>query len=340
MMRPGIASSPLDAIGGTPLVRLTRVVPRASARVLVKLEGPNPTGSYKDRMALAMIEGAERAGVLQRGRRVVEFSGGSTGSSLAFICAVKGYPLSIVTSDAFSPEKLSTMCAFGADLTVVASEGGRITPGLFDRMRAEVERIVTREGAFWTDQFRNTDALAGYERMGREILEQARAGGATVDAFCAGVGTGGMLAGVTAAFRADQLPTRVIALEPASSPMLTAGHGGPHRVEGIGTGMIPPLLTPGVFDEARTVDEPAARVLALQLARREGLFAGTSSALNVSGAIEVARELGPGRTVVTVAVDTGLKYLSGDLFTEQPSRDGSPVRASALEPGAAEHRSE
>lgn len=316
MMRAGIASSVLDAIGGTPLVRLTHVVPGAAAQVLVKLEGGNPTGSYKDRMALAMIEGAERAGVLQRGRRVVEYTGGSTGSSLAFICAVKGYPLSIVTSDAFAPEKLSTMRAFGADLTVVPSEGGRITPSLFDRMREEVDRIVAREGAFWTDQFRNTHALAGYERMGREILEQARAGGVTVDAFCAGVGTGGMLAGVSAAFRADHLPTRFVALEPASSPMLTAGHGGPHRVEGIGTGMIPPLLTSAVFDEARAVDEDEARGLALRLARCEGLFAGTSSAVNVSGAITLARELGPGHSVVTIAVDTGLKYLSGDLFTE------------------------
>ncbi|MEU4541384.1 PLP-dependent cysteine synthase family protein [Streptosporangium sp. NPDC023825] len=311
---PSAISSITGTVGDTPLVRLCRVVPQGAAQILVKLESGNPTGSYKDRMALAIIEGAERSGALRPGRRVVEFTGGSTGSSLAFVCAVKGYPLSIVTSDAFSPEKLRTMRAFGADLTVLPSEGGQITPSLFDRMREEVGRIVEREDALWTDQFNNADALAGYERMGREILDQAAAGGATVDAFCAGVGTGGMLAGVAAALRSGGHPTRVVALEPATSPILTRGHGGPHRVEGIGTGMIPPLLTSDAYDEARTVDEDRARDLALPLARHEGVFAGTSSAVNVAGALELARELGPGRSVVTVAVDTGLKYLSGDLF--------------------------
>lgn len=315
-MSPALSSSVTETIGNTPLVRLTHVVPGGAAQILVKLENGNPTGSYKDRMALAMIEQAERRGTLRPGRRVVEFTGGSTGSSLAFVCAVKGYPLSIVTSDAFSPEKLRTMRAFGADLTVLPSEQGRITPSLFDRMREEVARIVERDDAFWTDQFHNTDALTGYKRMGHEILDQAAAGGVTVDAFCAGVGTGGMLTGVTAALRSGGHPVRVVALEPATSPFLTRGHGGPHRVEGIGTGMIPPLLTPDAYDEARTVDEERARALALPLARLEGVFAGTSSALNVSGAIELARELGPGRSVVTVAVDTGLKYLSGDLFDE------------------------
>ncbi|MEU8379199.1 cysteine synthase family protein [Streptosporangium sp. NPDC048865] len=312
-MSPAISSSVVDSVGNTPLVRLTRVVPEGAAQVLVKLESGNPTGSYKDRMALAMIEGAELSGALRRGRRVVEFTGGSTGSSLAFVCAVKGYPLSIVTSDAFSPEKLRTMRAFGADLTVVPSERGRITPALFDRMREEVVRIAEQQDAFWTDQFHNTDALEGYRRMGREILDQVAATGATVDAFCAGVGTGGMLAGVADALRSGGRPARVVALEPATSPILTRGHGGPHRVEGIGTGMIPPLLA-GTHDEARTVEEERARALALPLARLEGVFAGTSSALNVAGALDLARELGPGRSVVTVAVDTGFKYLSGDLF--------------------------
>ncbi|MEU4408975.1 PLP-dependent cysteine synthase family protein [Streptosporangium sp. NPDC023963] len=311
---PPAISSITDTVGDTPLVRLSRVVPQGSAQILVKLESGNPTGSYKDRMALAIIEGAERSGALRPGRRVVEFTGGSTGSSLAFVCAVKGYPLSIVTSDAFSPEKLRTMRAFGADLTVLPSEDGQITPSLFDRMREEVDRIVEREDALWTDQFNNTDALAGYERMGREILDQAAAGGVTVDAFCAGVGTGGMLAGVATALRSGGHPTRFVALEPATSPILTQGHGGPHRVEGIGTGMIPPLLTSDAYDEARTVDEDRARGLALPLARHEGVFAGTSSAVNIAGALELARELGPGRSVVTVAVDTGFKYLSGDLF--------------------------
>ena len=314
MESAGVRSSILDAIGRTPLVRLRQVVPAGAAGVLLKLEGGNPTGSYKDRMALAMIEGAERRGALRPGQRVVEFTGGSTGSSLAFVCAVKGYPLSVVSSDAFSPEKLRTMRAFGADLTVVPSRGGRITPDLFTRMRAEVQRIAERDGAFWTDQFHNADALAGYAEMGREILAQTAASGLPVDAFCAAVGTAGMLVGVSGALRAGGSAARVIAFEPASAPMLTAGHGGPHRVEGTAAGIVPPLLAADGYDEARTVEEDAARDMAVRLARSDGIFAGTLSALNVTGAIALARELGAGRTVVTVAADTGLKYLAGDLF--------------------------
>ena len=309
-----VRPSVLAAIGGTPLVQLNRVVPDGAAQVLVKLEGSNPTGSYKDRMALAIIEGAEQRGELQPGQRVVEFTGGSTGSSLAFVCAVKGYPLSLVSSDAFSPEKLSTMRVFGADLTVVPSNAGRITPDLFVRMRAEVTRIVEQEGAYWTDQFHNTDALVGYAGLGAEIAAQTAASGLPVHAFCAAVGTAGMLVGVSRALRAANGGVLVLAFEPASSPMLTQGAGGPHRVEGTATGIVPPLLTPGTFDEARTVDEGEARLLAKRLAREEGIFAGTSSALNILGAITLAGELGTGHTVVTVAVDTGMKYLVGDLF--------------------------
>ena len=278
MESTGVRSSVLEAIGGTPMIRLRRVVLSGAAAVLVKLEGGNPTGSDKDRMALAMIEGAERRGPLQPGQRIVEFSGGSTGSSLAFVCAVKGYPLSVVSSDAFSPEKLRTMRAFGADLTVVPSEGGTITPDLFVRMGAEVRRIVERDGAFWTDQFHNTDALDGYAVLGGEMLAQTAASGMAIDAFGAAVGTAGMLVGVTRALRADGSPARVVAFEPATSPMLTAGVGGPHLVEGTAAGIVPPLLTPDGFDEARTVDEALAREMASRLARQDGIFAGTSSA--------------------------------------------------------------
>jgi len=309
----GVRSSVLEAIGRTPLVRLRRVVPDGAAGVLVKIEGGNPTGSYKDRMALAMIEGAERRGELLPGQRVVEYTGGSTGSSLAFVCAVKGYPLSVVSSDAFAEEKLHTMRAFGADLTVVPSDGGRITPDLFVRMEDEVRRIIERDGAFWTDQFHNADSLNGYAEMGREIVAQAADSGVTIDAFCAAVGTAGMLVGVSGALRAAG-PVHVVAFEPSTSPMLTTGVGGPHRVEGTAAGIVPPLLRRDSYDEARTVDESDARRLAVRLARVEGLFAGTSSALNVTGALTLARELGAGRTVVTVAVDSGLKYLAGDLF--------------------------
>jgi len=311
----GIADSALGTIGGTPLVRLGRLVPPGAADVLVKLEGGNPTGSYKDRMALAIVEGAERRGALRPGQRLVEFTGGSTGSALAFVCAVKGYPLSVVSSDAFSVEKLRTMRAFGADLTVVPSDGGRITPDLFVRMRAEVDRIREQDGAYWTDQFNNTDALDGYATLGREIVDQVTAAGRRVDAFCAAVGTAGMLTGVTRAMRAAGAAPTVVALEPTASPMLTAGHGGPHRVEGTAAGIVPPLLHAGAVDQARTVDEETGRETARRLAREEGVFAGTSSGLNVAAAITLAQELGAGHTVVTVAVDTGLKYLAGDLFT-------------------------
>lgn len=310
----GVRSSTLEAIGGTPLVRLCQVVPEGAAEVLVELEGGNPTGSYKDRMALAVVEGAERRGALRPGQRVVEFTGGSTGCSLAFVCAVKGYPLSLVSSDAFSPEKLRTMRAFGAELTVVPSEDGRSTPDLFVRMRDEVRRIVERDGAFWTDQFHNADVLEGYAGMGREMLAQAAASKKPIDAFCAAVGTAGMLVGVSHALRSGGSSARVVAFEPATSPILTAGVGGPHRVEGTATGIVPPLLTRDAYDEARTVEEAEARDMAVQLARTDGVFAGTSSALNVVGAVALAQELGPGRTVVTVAADTGLKYLAGDLF--------------------------
>jgi len=307
-----ITESVLHAIGGTPLIRLRRLVEPGSADVLVKLEYYNPTGSYKDRMALAMIEGAEARGALRPGMRVVEFTGGSTGSSLALVCAVKGYRFAPVSSDAFAKEKLDTMRAFGADLHVVASEGGKITPGLFDRMRAEVTRMCEDPDTFWTDQFHNEDAIRGYMAIGRELVEQT---GGVLHAFCGAVGTAGMLSGVSQALKAGGCAARIVALEPVSAPLLTQGHGGPHRVEGIAPGFVPPHLKAGVYDEARAVDETEARAMARRLAKEEGVFAGTSSALNIVAALKLARELGPGKVVATVAVDSGLKYLAGDLFS-------------------------
>ena len=311
-MNSAISESILKAIGGTPVVRLVHIVEPGSADVLVKLEYFNPTGSYKDRMALAMIEGAEARGALKPGMRVVEFTGGSPGSSLALVCAVKGYRFAPVSSDAFSKEKLDTMRAFGADLHIVASDGGAITPGLFDRMRAQVKSMMAEPGTFWTDQFHNEDAITGYMGIGRELFEQTAG---KLDVFCGAVGTAGMLSGVSKALKAAGSHARIVALEPVSAPMLTEGHGGTHRVEGIAPGFVPPHLTAGVYDEARAVDEADARVMARRLAKEEGIFAGTSSALNVVAALKLAKELGPGKVVATVAVDTGLKYLAGDLFS-------------------------
>lgn len=309
---PPIASSTLQAIGKTPLVRLNKVVGPNSADVFVKLEYYNPTGSYKDRMALAMIEEAERSGALQPGMTVIECTGGSTGTSLAFVCAVKGYRFEVVTSDAFAKEKLQTMRAFGADLVIVPSQGGKITPDLIPSMRERAREIAQRPNTYFTDQINNPSAKKGYRLIGEEILEQLNR---PIDAFCGGVGTAGMLMGVSAALKEAGQTTRVVALEPASAPLLSTGQGGSHRVEGIAIGIVPPLLSTDFYDEARAVDEAEARQMARRLAKEEGIFAGISSGLNVTAAVQLAQELGPGHTVVTVACDSGMKYLAGDLYT-------------------------
>ncbi len=310
MTSPALVDSVLHAIGRTPLVRLGRIVPPDSASIVVKLEYFNPTGSYKDRMALAMIEGAEARGALRPGMRVVEFTGGSTGSSLAMVCAMKGYEFHPLSSDAFSSEKLDTMRAFGADLELVPSDGGKVTPALFDRFRARIAELTKDPDTFWTDQFNNRDALDGYARIGRELVEQI----GSVDGFVGAVGTAGMLVGVSRALKESGSTARIIALEPSTSPFLTTGKGGPHRVEGTAAGMWPPHLVPGSYDEARAIDEEEGRAMARRVASEEGIFAGTSSGLNLVGALNLARELGPGKVVATVACDTGLKYLAGDLY--------------------------
>jgi len=306
------AHSVLEAIGNTPVVQLRRVVPEGAARVFLKLEYFNPTGSYKDRMALSTIEGAERRGTLRPGMRVVEYTGGSTGSSLALVCAVKGYRFTPISSDAFAREKLDTMRAFGGDLMMVPSDGGKINAELFARFREAVARETAHPDVFWADQFNNPDVVDGYAPMGRELLAQVGTG---ITAFCGAVGSGGMLVGVSKALKAGGCAARIVALEPAESPVLSTGKGGAHRVEGVGVGFRPAHLEAGAYDEVRTVEEAAARAMARRLAREEGIFAGTSSGLNVAAAVKLAAELGPDATVVTVAVDSGLKYLAGDLYS-------------------------
>jgi len=308
-----VRDSVLQAIGNTPVVRLRKLVSPSMAQVLVKLEYYNPTGSYKDRMALAMIEGAESRSQLKPGMRVVEWTGGSTGSSLALVCAIKGYRFTPISSDGFADEKLRTMRLFGGALEIFPAEGGKLVPELYQRMKRRAEELAQEPGTFYTNQFNNTDALQGYEGIGRELVEQA---GTNLTAFCGGVGTAGMLMGVSRALKHAGCNARIVALEPASSPALTTGKGGPHRVEGIAAGFRPPHLKEDEYDEARTVDEAAAREMARRLAKEEGIFAGTSSGLNVVAALQLAQELGPGSTVATVAVDTGFKYLAGDLYRE------------------------
>ena len=307
---PAPANNVLETIGRTPVVRLHRLVSPKHADVFVKLEYFNPTGSYKDRMALAMIEGAERKGRLKRGVRVVEYTGGSTGSSLAMVCAMKGYEFHPLSSDAFATEKLDTMRAFGADLELVPSDGGKVTPALFDRFKARIAELARDPNTFWTDQFNNADALDGYANIGHELVEQV----GHVDAFVGGVGTGGMLMGVARVLKARDPAARIVALEPSTSPFLTTGKGGAHRVEGTAAGFWPPHLKKEMYDEVRVIDENDGRAMAKRVAREEGVFGGTSSGVNIVAAIKLARELGPGKVVATVAVDTGLKYLAGDLY--------------------------
>lgn len=300
-------------IGGTPVVRLNEIVPEGAADVLVKLEWFNPTGSYKDRMALAMVEEAEKRGDLRPGMTVVEYTGGSTGSSLAFVCAVKGYRFKVVSSDAFSQEKLRTMVAFGAELTVIPSDGGKVTPDLTPRMIEKAAEYAAEPDTYWTDQLNNADSIVGYRRIGDELLEQVEA---PIDVFCAAIGTAGLSMGVSTALREGGSRARIVIFEPASTPVITAGRSGTHSIEGIGIGFPPPLLDTNRYDEARAIDESEGRRMARRLAKDEGLLAGTSTGLNVAGAIQIAVELGAEHTVATVAVDTGLKYLAGDLYAQ------------------------
>jgi cysteine synthase A len=306
-----VSGTVLDAIGNTPLVRLRRIVSASGARVLVKVEGANPTGSMKDRMARAAIEAAEASGQLRPGGTVVEYTGGSTGTSLALVCAAKGYRLRIVTSDAASPEKRDHMAALGAELTVLPSDGGRIDEPLV-RAMIEQARAYSREpGAFWTDQLNNRDAAGGYEPMGEEIWAQAEG---RVDAFVQAVGTAHSIEGTARALRRHRPELRVVAVEPAESPVLSEGRTGAHRIEGIGIGFVPPLWDPAIADEILTVSTDEAKAMARRLAREEGLFAGASSGANVVAALRVAERLGPDATVVTVLVDSGLKYLTTDIY--------------------------
>ncbi len=307
-----VGRSMTDVVGGTPLVQLHKVVPDDAADVFVKLEWFNPTGSYKDRMALAMVEEAERRGDLRDGMTVVEYTGGSTGSSLAYVCAVKGYSFKVVSSDAVAEEKLKTMIAFGADLTIIESVGGKFTPDLVPRMIEQAAKFAAEPDTYWTDQLNNADSLVGYRKIGDELLEQLDR---PIDVFCAMVGTGGLTMGVSSALADGGSEARIVVLEPASSPFLTKGEAGTHGVEGTGIGYLPPLLDENRYNEARAIEESDGREMARRLAAEEGLLAGTSTGLNVVGAIDIALELGPTHTVVTVAVDTGLKYLAGDLYS-------------------------
>lgn len=309
--RAGDPGSVLDAIGNTPLVELTKVAPPGSARIRVKLEFCNPTGSMKDRVAKAMVEAAERDGRLPPGGTVVEYTGGSTGTSLGLVCAAKGYRLKIVFSDAFSDEKRRMMEAFGAVVTVVPSDQGRMNERLFRDLVATAERLAKEPGHWFCNQLNNRDGSAGYHGLGEEIWAQTHG---QVDAFVQCVGTAHSLHGTASTLWSHNPKVHIAAVEPAESAVLSGGTSGSHFIEGIGIGYTPPLWNPKLVNSIRPVSSAEARAMCRRLAHEEGIFAGTSSGANVVAALRVAKELGPRATVVTLMVDSGLRYLSTDLF--------------------------
>jgi cysteine synthase len=296
----------LDHVGSTSLLPLRKIVPTNGARIFLKIESENPTGSMKDRMALAMIEAAEADGRLNPGGTVVEYTGGSTGVSLALVCAVKGYPLHIVSSDAFSQEKLDHMKILGAKLQIVRSDSGGMTEKL-TRDMVEAARLITKEtGGFWTDQLKNTDQLSAYRAMADEIWDQT---GGRIDGFVQMVGTAASLRGIGEGLRRRNDKIKIVAVEPSESAVLSGGKPGSHRIDGVGAGFVVPLWQEGMADQIEKVSTEEATTMALRLAREEGLFAGTSTGGNVIAALRLAEQLGREATVVTVMCDTGMKYL-------------------------------
>ncbi|KFC69063.1 Pyridoxal-5'-phosphate-dependent enzyme, beta subunit [Bosea sp. LC85] len=297
----------LDLVGNTTLLALRRIAPANGARILLKLESENPTGSMKDRMALAMIEAAEADGRLKPGGSVVEYTGGNTGVSLSLVCAVKGYPLHIVTSDAFAREKLEHMKVLGAQLQIIPSESGRMTEKL-TRDMIEAARVIAAEtGSFWTDQMKNRDQMAAYHQMADEIWTQTKG---RIDGFVQCVGTAASLRGTGEALRRRTPTIAITAVEPAESPVLSGGETGAHRIDGIGAGYVVPLWDKDVSDRIERVSTEEAAAMASRLTREEGLFGGTSTGANVVAALRLAEQLGPDATIVTVMCDTGMKYLS------------------------------
>ncbi len=306
-----IAENVLKAIGNTSIVKLNNVVPPDCASVLVKLEWENPTGSMKDRMAQAMISRAEKDGRLVRGGTVVEYSGGSTGTSLALICAVKGYHLRIVSSDAFSQDKINHMKAFGADMTIISSEGRGITKTLVEKMIETAREFSKEPNTYWTDQLNNEDHIAGYHQLGEEIWLQTDG---NIDAFVHVVGSAASLQGTASILKNYKPNIKIYAVEPAESPVLSEGRSGSHGIGGIGIGFTPPLWNPSIVDDIISISTNEAKEMARRLVREEGLFAGISSGANVAAAIKIAKQSNLNATVVTLLVDSGLKYLSGDLY--------------------------
>jgi cysteine synthase A len=302
----------MKGIGNTPLIKLHKLTGPDDADVYVKFEGANLTGSMKDRMALSMIEGAESRGELEPGGTVMDYTGGSTGSSLSMVCATKGYKAYFVSSDAFAAEKLQTMRAFGAELEIFPSDGGKITAHLIDTMVQRARELAEQPGIFWTDQFNNVDNRNAYHRMAHEIIEEL---GTDIDEFIMGVGTGGCFSGNAEILKQECPNIRCLAIEPDEVRALSGGTmSGTHKLEGIGAGFVPSICRLDLADEIVPVQDTDAQQTARHLARTEGIWGGTTSGANVWTALRRAKELGPGKKIVTVVCDSGLKYLNGELY--------------------------
>jgi cysteine synthase A len=303
----GLKRDILHCIGNTSLLPLRNIVPENGSRILLKLESENPTGSMKDRMALAMIEAAEADGRLTADGSVVEYTGGSTGVSLSLICAVKGYPLHLVTSDAFAREKLEHMKILGARLQILHSENGGMTEKLTRDMIEAARIVAAKTGGFCTDQMNNKDQIAAYNKMAEEIWIQTNG---QIDGFVQSVGTAGSIRGNAEGLRRHNPQIRIAAVEPSESPVLSGGQTGAHKIDGVGAGFVVPLWQEDIADQIEQVSTEEAVAMVMRLAREEGLFAGTSTGGNVIAALRLAEQLGPGATIVTVMCDTGMKYLS------------------------------
>ena len=304
-------TSVIDLIGKTPLMPLRRVTTAGHAKILVKLESANPTGSMKDRAALAIVSKAAENSRLKPGGTIVECTSGSTGTSLASVAVALGYKCLLVSSDAFSEEKLAHMKALGAELQIFKSDHKKITAELVHAMIEASRQLSLQPGHFWAAQFSNLDVLSGYASLGDEVWTQT---GGSIDAFVHVVGTGGSLRGTAEALKRHDANIRIVAVEPEESPVLSGGKSGDNRIEGIGMGYVVPLWKAELVDEIMTVSASDAMIMAWRLAREEGLFAGASSGANVVAALRLAGRLRPDATIVTILIDSGIKYLSTEVY--------------------------
>jgi cysteine synthase A len=302
-----VADNVLELIGSTPMIKLNHIAVARNAHILAKLELANPGGSVKDRIALSMVEEAEKNGYLKRGKTIVEPTSGNTGIGLALVAVVKGYELILVMPDNMSLERRQLFQAYGAK--IVLTQGSQ---GMLGAVRKAEELVRGNRDYFMPQQFNNpANPHIHYRTTGEEIWRQTRG---KIDAFVAGVGTGGTLTGVGRLLKRKKPGIKIIAVEPKESSVLSGGKPGPHKIQGIGAGFIPEVMDVDLLDGIVKVNEEDAKRMAKRLAREEGLLVGISSGANVWASLQVAKKLGKGKIVVTVLADTGERYLSTDLF--------------------------